>query len=92
MGTSPARNGQAMSRSPTETSMPNSSCSSRFRDSSGVSPASILPPGNSQRPSHRSPFFLLAMSTRPSSSMTAAVTLRTGYPDRGRVSEIMDPW
>src|SRR4030042_6889176 len=54
--------------------MPSSSESSRARHSSGVSPRSSLPPGNSQRPAKRSPFFRLAISQRPFFSRTAART------------------
>ena len=62
-------------------STPNSSRSSRRRHSSGLSPASIFPPGNSHRPSKRSPFFRLAIRTLPPRSMTAAVTLIASPPD-----------
>src|SRR3569833_2032281 len=52
--------------------MPSSSFSSRIIHASGVSPASTLPPGNSQRPASGLPSGRWQISTRPSTSTRAA--------------------
>src|SRR5215475_3807909 len=56
--------------------MPSSSLSSRTRASSGVSPASTLPPGNSHRPANCLPSGRWQISTRPSASTSAQATTR----------------
>src|SRR5579872_5972214 len=61
-------------KSPIVASMPNSSRSSRIKHCSGLSPASVLPPGNSHLPAKCLPAFLLAMRNFPLRSITAAVT------------------
>src|SRR5690606_6225018 len=61
--------------------MPSSSSISRTRASSGVSPGSRLPPGNSQRPARSRPSVRRVSRMRPRvSRMTAAITsmLRIG--------------
>src|SRR5260370_13742787 len=64
--------------------MPSSSCSSRTSACSGVSPASTLPPGNSQRPAMDLPSGRWAISTRPSGSTSATATTSTsGRSPRG---------
>src|SRR5258708_5019235 len=57
--------------------MPSSSCSSRTSACSGVSPASTLPPGNSQRPAIDLPSGRWAISTRPSGSTRATAATST---------------
>src|SRR3954452_5402419 len=57
------------------TSMPSSSCSSRASARSAGSPASTLPPGNSQYPAYTFPGGRCASRKRPSArSITAAAT------------------
>src|SRR5215472_3669896 len=57
--------------------MPSSSASSRINAASGVSPASILPPGNSHRPAIDFPAGRWASSTRPSVSTSATAATST---------------
>src|SRR5580693_4429282 len=52
--------------------MPNSSSNSLIRQASGVSPGSILPPGNSHIPARFFPAGRLQINTRPSTSTSAA--------------------
>src|SRR4029079_6998456 len=54
-----------------------SSRNSRIRVSSGRSPFSTLPPGNSQRPAIDLPCGLCAINTRPSVSTSAQAAMRT---------------
>lgn len=56
--------------------MPSSSCSSRHRASSIVSPCSRLPPGNSQKPAFGFPFGLRAARKRPCIQIMPAATSR----------------
>src|SRR3954468_18210846 len=64
--------------------MPSSSWSSRIRLSSGRSPGSSLPPGNSQRPASVLPSGRCAIRTRLSTSISAqattSVSLRSAMP------------
>src|SRR5690606_20091239 len=57
--------------------MPSSSRSSRTSACSGVSPRSILPPGNSHSPARSRPTVRRARSTRPRGSVMAAATTST---------------
>src|SRR6185369_11286525 len=57
--------------------MPSSSRSSRTSASSGVSPGSTLPPGNSHSPAIDLPSGRCAISTRPSTSTSATAATRT---------------
>src|SRR6516164_7549700 len=57
--------------------MPSSSASSRISAASGVSPASTLPPGNSQSPAIDLPAGRWASNTRPSVSTSATAATST---------------
>src|SRR6202158_6318777 len=72
---------------------PSSSCSSRFRASSGDSPASTLPPGNSHFNGKVSSFRRWQISRRPSRSITATTTViivRHAPRHRGVRDETLD--
>ena len=71
---------QAGTKSAGAMPMPNSSSSSRASAASGSSPASTLPPGNSQRPAIARPGARCCSRIRPSpSSKAAATTVIVGF-------------
>src|SRR5579871_5036044 len=59
--------------------MPSSSASSLINVSSGRSPASILPPGNSHKPAIGLPSGRRVKSTRPSASISAQAATSTSF-------------
>ena len=88
---SPGRRGSRRSAAPgtaSLTTMPSSSFSSRISVSSGRSPASTLPPGNSQRPAIDLPAGRSASSTRPSASIRAQAATSTSLTLTARPSNV----
>jgi len=71
--------------------MPSSSRNSRARQSSKLSPASRLPPGNSHNPPWCAAAGRCVMSSRPSRKTSAAATSTAGAQDAGTPGELRPP-